>query len=48
MEYLIRFAQCHENFRKPEIQALATLVGADIEFLSYNDHVSDELSEHCT
>ncbi|CAI7645068.1 unnamed protein product [Penicillium manginii] len=38
MEYLIRFAQCHENFRKPEIQALATLVGADIEFLSYNDH----------
>lgn len=42
MEYLIRFAQCHETFRLPEIQSLATLAGAELEIVSYNDHVSDE------
>ncbi|KAJ9263201.1 hypothetical protein DTO212C5_7627 [Paecilomyces variotii] len=36
MEYLIRFAQAHETFRRPEIQALATLAGVDVEFLSYD------------
>ncbi|KAK2764856.1 hypothetical protein FQN53_006938 [Emmonsiellopsis sp. PD_33] len=35
MEYLIRFAQAHESFRKPEIEALATLAGANVEFLVY-------------
>ena len=39
MEYLIRFAQAHESFRKPEIEALATLAGIDIEFLVYHEHV---------
>ncbi|GAD99370.1 RNA methylase family protein [Paecilomyces variotii No. 5] len=36
MEYLIRFAQAHETFRRPEIQALATLAGVDVEFVSYD------------
>jgi tRNA (guanine10-N2)-methyltransferase len=35
MDYLIRFAQTHETFRKPEIQALAELASINIEFLSY-------------
>lgn len=42
MEYLIRFAQCHETFRLPEIQSLATLAGVELEVVSYNDHVSAE------
>lgn len=41
MEYLVRFAQTHEAFRLPEIRALASLVGVDIEIVSYNDHVSN-------
>ncbi|OJD11345.1 hypothetical protein AJ78_07868 [Emergomyces pasteurianus Ep9510] len=38
MEHLIRFAQVHESFRKPEIEALASLVGANIEFLAYTEN----------
>ncbi|KAL1964678.1 hypothetical protein VTN77DRAFT_6704 [Rasamsonia byssochlamydoides] len=38
MEYLIRFAQVHETFRRPEIEALATLAGIDVEFLFYNKY----------
>ncbi|KAJ5089496.1 tRNA (guanine(10)-N2)-methyltransferase [Penicillium argentinense] len=38
MEYLIRFAQVHETFRQPEIQALATLAGVDLEIVSYDDY----------
>lgn len=41
MEYLIRFAQCHESFRVPEIQAVATLVNVDLRVVSYSDFVSD-------
>ncbi|KAL1958613.1 hypothetical protein VTO42DRAFT_4210 [Malbranchea cinnamomea] len=37
MDYLIRFAQVHESFRKPEIQALATLANIHVEFLVYSD-----------
>jgi tRNA (guanine10-N2)-methyltransferase len=39
MEYLIRFAQVHESFRRPEIQALAALAGIDLEIISYNEFV---------
>lgn len=39
MDFLIRFAQVHESFRKPEIQALATLRGVNVEFLVYTDDV---------
>ncbi|KAK7964069.1 hypothetical protein PG988_011043 [Apiospora saccharicola] len=36
MEYLIRFSQSHETFRIPEIQALAKVVGADMQILHYD------------
>ena len=39
MEYLIRFVQVHETFRKPEIEALADLAGIDVEFLDYSELV---------
>ena len=39
MEYLIRFAQAHESFRQPEIQALADLAGVEVEFLYYDKNV---------
>ncbi|KAI9371457.1 hypothetical protein BJX61DRAFT_534770 [Aspergillus egyptiacus] len=42
MEYLIRFAQAHETFRRPEIQALAELANTDLEILSY-----EQLSPYC-
>ena len=46
MDYLIRFVQMHETFRKPEIQALATLANINIEFLIYSEYV--RLSFHIT
>lgn len=36
MEYLIRFAQMHETFRLPEVQALAALEGIDLEVVRYS------------
>lgn len=39
MEYLIRFVQQHETFRRPEIESLADLAGYSLEWLSYSDHV---------
>ncbi|KAI7505589.1 RNA methylase family UPF0020 protein [Hortaea werneckii] len=38
MDYLIRFVQQHETFRKPEIESLADLAGYSLEWLSYSDH----------
>lgn len=35
MEYLIRFVQAHESFRRPEIDALSTLAGVRCEVVSY-------------
>lgn len=40
MEYLVRFAQMHENFRKPEIDALAQLAGLHLQWIFYSDDVS--------
>jgi tRNA (guanine10-N2)-methyltransferase len=40
MEYLIRFAQVHESFRQPEIQALADFANIKIEDISYDEFVS--------
>ncbi|KAI7241315.1 RNA methylase family UPF0020 protein [Hortaea werneckii] len=37
MEYLIRFVQQHETFRRPEIESLADLAGYSVEWLSYSD-----------
>ena len=39
MEYLIRFAQVHETFRRPELEAIAELAGVDLEILEYTDDV---------
>lgn len=39
MDYLVRFAQTHETFRRPELEACATIAGANIEILSYNQFV---------
>ncbi|KAF7191263.1 tRNA (guanine(10)-N2)-methyltransferase [Pseudocercospora fuligena] len=38
MEYLIRFIQTHESFRRAEIDALAELNGLNIEWLIYSDN----------
>lgn len=39
MEFLIRFVQIHESFRRPEIEALAALASIDVEFSVYNECV---------
>lgn len=39
MEFLIRFVQVHETFRKPEIEALAALADINAEFLLYSENV---------
>jgi len=39
MEYLVRLIQIHETFRKPELEALAVLVGVDLEIVYYHDSV---------
>ncbi|WPG99592.1 Hypothetical protein R9X50_00241000 [Acrodontium crateriforme] len=37
MEYLIRFAQLHETFRKPETDSLAELTGVTIDWEFYSE-----------
>ena len=39
MDYLIRFVQVHESFRRPEIEALAVLANVNVEFLHYSEIV---------
>lgn len=39
MDFLIRFSQVHESFRKPEIEALAHLFNVDFEWLYYSEYV---------
>ena len=39
MDYLIRFIQLHETFRKPEIDALAELKGVQLHWISYSENV---------
>jgi tRNA G10 N-methylase Trm11 len=43
-EYLCYFAQIHENFRLPELQALSDLFGADLAY--HSDEYSDTVSEY--
>ena len=43
MEYFIRFAQYHETFRKPEIEALALLNNVKVEFVHYTENVSAQV-----
>lgn len=44
MEYLIRFAQFHENFRLPELQSLAALEGIDLEVVQYSLEVGRSIT----
>ena len=46
MEYLIRFAQFHETFRKPEIDALAVLEDIHIEWVSYSEDVGRDWNSY--
>jgi len=39
MEVLVHFAQAHETFRKPEIEAVAELGGFEIQFTEYSLNV---------
>lgn len=39
MEFLIKFAQVHETFRLPEIQALAIVEEVDLTVLAYDNSV---------
>ena len=39
MDFLIRFSQVHEPFRKPEIEALAHLFNIEFEWLYYSVYV---------
>lgn len=39
IDYFIRFVQVHETFRRPEIEALATLANINVEFLHYSKSV---------
>lgn len=36
MDFLIKFAQVHETFRLPEIEALAIVQGVDMKVLQYS------------
>ena len=40
MEFLLRFVQIHETFRKPEIEALAVVEDINAQFLAYSEIVS--------
>ena len=39
MDFLIRFVQIHESFRKPEIDALAVLSNVDVKLVDYSECV---------
>lgn len=39
IDYLVRFVQVHETFRKPELEALACLAKISLEFLFYRECV---------
>lgn len=47
MDYLIRFIQTHDTFRKPETEALATLNGIKLEWLFYSEDVCHVLEIQC-
>jgi len=39
MEYLVRFVQVHESFRRSELEALAVLANVNVEVLFYSEYV---------
>lgn len=44
-QYLIRFVQVHESFRKAEIEALADLLRIELKFLEYSEDVNFPLTQ---
>jgi tRNA G10 N-methylase Trm11 len=40
IEYLVRLVQIHPNFRKAELEALATLAGVSLDIVVYDESVS--------
>lgn len=44
MDYLVRFVQWHETFRRPEAESLAELQGLAIEWVSYSHNVGHHLA----
>ena len=40
MEFLVRLAQAHEDFRHAELEALAEIAGTEIELVDYQNDVS--------
>ncbi|MCJ1479475.1 hypothetical protein MMC13_008161 [Lambiella insularis] len=36
--YLVRLAQFHPSFRKPELEALALMAGVDVNFVDYSEY----------
>ena len=42
IDYLVRFVQAHETFRKPELEALAALAEIHLEFLFYSKYVRSD------
>ena len=41
MDYLIRFIQMHESFRKPETDALAEMLGLGVRWIYYSEDVRE-------
>ena len=41
MEYLVRLVYVHLSFRRAELEAVATLLGIDLEILFYTELVSE-------
>ncbi len=39
MDFLIRFVQVHEEFRRAEIEALAAIAGVVVQVVSYSNKV---------
>ena len=48
MDYLIRFVQVNESFRKPEIESLASLYNIPFEWVSYSEKVRIALNNNST
>ena len=40
MEFLVRFVQLHEPFRRAELEALAELTGVELRVIEYHVNVS--------
>lgn len=43
MDFIIKFAQAHETFRIPEIEALAEVENVPLEIVHYDEAVRDPI-----